>query len=92
MAIFAIIKQPGANSDRLEGAIHEKYPGAVYGLDNGAWLVADTGTAKDVSDRLMITGGENGSGIVVEFASYFGRANPAIWTWIKANWEGPVSG
>jgi len=29
-----------------------------------------------------------GSAVVIEAASYFGRANPAIWSWIKTHWEG----
>ena len=87
MTIFAIIRQPGPNFERLGLAIAQTYPLHHYDLGNGAWLVAARGTAKDIADRLLITGGENGSAVVVEAASYYGRANPAIWTWIKANWE-----
>lgn len=92
MAIFAIIKQPGPNGERLENAIHAAFPSTVYNLSASSWLVAASGTAKDVSDKIGITGGESGSAIVTETASYYGRANPAIWTWIKTNWEGPPIG
>ncbi len=87
MTIFAIIRQPGPNSERLGIVIAQMYPLHHYDLGEGAWLVAARGTAKDIADRLNITDGSNGSAVVVETASYYGRANPAIWTWIKANWD-----
>ena len=87
MAIFAIIKQPGS-ADNVGFAVHSQYPALHYDLGADAWLVAAQSTAQDVSEKLGITSGINGSAIIVEVASYFGRANPAIWTWIKANWEG----
>jgi len=93
MAIFAIIAQPGTNSTKLPSAVADAFGAAHYPLENGVWLVSAAGTAKDVSDRLGISpAAENGTGVVVEVASYFGRANPAIWSWIKANWEGAPVG
>ena len=92
MAIFAIIKQPGLYGEKLGAAIGQRYPDAFYSLSNDAWLVSDIGTAQDVSERLGITSGENGSAVVIEMASYFGRANPAIWSWIKTMWESPPGG
>lgn len=87
MSIFAIMRQPGANNERLGPAIAQTYPLHHYDLGEGSWLVAGRGTAKDISDRLGITDGRNGSAVVVETGSYYGRANPAIWTWIKNNWN-----
>ena len=88
MAIFALIQQPGANAEKLASAVGTTYVGANYPLGNGVWLVATSGTAEEVSNKLQITpNAEVGAAIVVEVASYFGRANPAIWSWIKANWE-----
>lgn len=87
MPVFTVIQQPHANSARLETAIKQTYPLHNYPLGGGAWLVAARGAAKDIADRLEITEGTNGAAVVVEAASYYGRANPAIWTWIKANWE-----
>ena len=87
MAIFTIIKQPGPNAENLGPAIADTYPLHNYDLGGGAWLIAAVGTAKDVADRLQISEGTNGSAVVLEAASYYGRANPAIWTWIKANWS-----
>ena len=58
------------------------------GLDGGAgWLISAKATAKDVSDKLQITDGTSGAALIIEMASYFGRANRAIWTWIKNNLE-----
>lgn len=88
MTIFAVIKQPGPNSEKLAGAVVSHFPQQHYDLGNGTWLVAETGTASDVSTKLGITPeGEAGSAVILEVASYYGRANPAIWTWVKTNWE-----
>lgn len=92
MTVFAIIRQPGSNGENLAEVIAKMYPDADYDLGSGAWLVSDSATAKDVSDKLNISDGINGSAIVLEVASYFGRANPAIWSWIKAKWERPPVG
>ena len=87
MAIFAIIKQPG-QADNVGGAIQAHYPVSHYDLGADSWLVAAPTTAQDLSEKLEITSGINGAAVIAEVASYFGRANPAIWSWIKANWEG----
>ena len=93
MTIFAVIVQPGPNSERLENAVRERFGGANYQLDGGhGWLVAAKATTKEVSDTLGITDGSNGAGLVVEVASYFGRANPNIWSWIKTHWDAGQNG
>lgn len=90
MAIFAVIQTPGENGEKLANAVARAYPDAFYTLKPEVWLVSGQGTAQDVSNKLGISpGGVNGSGLVVEAASYYGRANPAVWTWIKNYWEGP---
>ncbi len=88
MAIFAVIIQAGPGSGGLATAIHQHFPRVNYPFDgNRGWLVAAKATAKEVSDALGITDGASEAALVVEVASYFGRANPSIWTWIKDNWE-----
>lgn len=90
MAIFAIIPQPGPHADKLAPAIIGAFPDAYLSIGSSVWLVAGSGTAQDISNRVGITGVEPnvvGSAVVIEAASYFGRGNPAIWSWIKANWE-----
>lgn len=92
MSIFVVIQQtPTGPSGSLVGAIHAsglpKYP-----LQDDVWLLSRVGTARDLCVALGIEGGENGTAVVTEVASYFGRANPAIWSWIKTNWEGEPLG
>lgn len=92
MTIFAVIQQPHPSHSALSVAIFQAYPDDTYDLGNGAWLISDSVTAKEVSDKIGISDGTNGSAVVIEAASYFGRANPAIWSWIKAKWEGGPNG
>jgi hypothetical protein len=94
MAVFLIVALPHENRAKLPAAINAAFPNANYTLDsNAGYLVsATTITAQMVSDRVGLTDGTNGAGIVVEVAAYYGRANPNIWTWIKNNWEGSPSG
>jgi hypothetical protein len=92
MTIFAIITEPNPNNVRLPDAISGLFGTAHFKIDGGqAWLVSSGKTAKDVSDELGITDGTNGAAVVVEVAGYFGRANPNIWSWIKANWDTPAT-
>lgn len=87
MPVFAVIRQT-SKAGALEGAIRKEFAEASYDLGHGTWLVAGSGTAHDISDKLGITpDAVSGTGIVIEAASYYGRANPAVWTWIKENWE-----
>jgi hypothetical protein len=92
MTIFTIIQQPGTVGDKLSKAVALAYADDLYDLGGGVWLVADSATAQEVSKKVGITDGINGSGVVVEVASYYGRTNPAVWTWMKAKWEGPTVG
>ena len=88
MAVFAVIVQAESVDAKLAAAIQQHYATANYQLDGDrGWLVAGRGTAQEVSNTLGITDGTNGAALVAEMASYFGRANPNIWTWIKDNWE-----
>lgn len=93
MAVYAIIRQPGPNSEKLEESLIAGYgPDKVLNVGPETWLVAASGTAMNVSEHVGITSGHAGSALVLEVGSYFGRANPSIWSWIKANWEGPPIG
>ena len=87
MAIFTVISQPGKNSHMLPGVIAKLYPNSHYQLSESAWLVAAAGTATEVSNKIGISDGQNGSALVLEISDYFGRANSNIWTWIKNKWE-----
>lgn len=87
MTVFAVIAQEGFDREKLPAALEASFPNAVYKLDENAWLVPFKGSAEDLSDTLGVTTGENGGAIILEVASYFGRANPNIWAWIKTNWE-----
>ena len=89
MAIFVIIPQPNHNNNTpLPAAIMAAYPNKWFALDaNAGWLISTKGTPQEISEKLGITSGANGAAVIVEMASYFGRANPNTWTWIKTNWE-----
>jgi hypothetical protein len=92
MSIFIIVRQLPVPESDLGVAIKAAFPDDVYELGDGAWLVSDSSTALDVSNKIGITEGKVGSAVVIEAASYYGRANPAIWSWIKTKWEGGPNG
>lgn len=96
MAIFAVIKQPNTTNRRaLEDAIHERFPDKSYLIATGVWLVSAPVTARTLSDQLGVTGETDtptAGAVVLEVASYFGKANPEIWSWIKNNWDADLDG
>lgn len=93
MSIFVIVQQnasgpSGTLAAKIASVGHPSYP-----LSVGVWLMAFRGTAMDLCSELGISpNAEFGTAVVTEVSSYYGRANPAIWTWIKSNWEGAPLG
>jgi hypothetical protein len=88
VAIFAIIPTPNPNNTKLAMAIAEHFKEENYPIDGDrGWLISANLPGKAVSDLLGITDGRTESALVLEVASYFGRANPNIWSWIKLHWE-----
>ena len=65
MTIFAVIQQPHPSHSALSVAIFQAYPDDTYDLGNGAWLISDSVTAKEVSDKIGISDGTNGSAVVI---------------------------
>jgi hypothetical protein len=85
--IFAIFGV--ANPTVLGPVIAATYPTDHYVIEapGNEWLVSDSGTAKDVCDKLGITGGERGAAIVVGVRGYYGRKSTDLWEWMKAKLE-----
>lgn len=81
MILFAVLSVP--ENVALDGAIAATFGDNSFKLIPGQWLVAANTTSAEVSNRLGITDGRNGSGIVVAIASYYGRASSNIWEWMK---------
>jgi len=87
MSIFVVFRI--TEPEKMKRAIESAYPNNYFELENNEWLISEKGTAKDVSDKLGITGSEHtvGSAIVFSMNSYFGRAPTNIWEWIKTKAE-----
>jgi hypothetical protein len=92
MPVFAVIPQPNPNSAKLPGAVTANFANEYLQLENEkGWLISAKGTAQELSAKLGVTSGDNGAALILEIASYFGRANPNIWSWVKAKMEAPPS-
>ena len=92
MSIFVVVQQNPAGPNGSLADMIVSTGLAHYKLQEGVWLVSNEGTARETCEKLGIVDGKTGTAVVTEVGSYFGRANPAIWTWIKKNWGGQPIG
>jgi hypothetical protein len=88
--IFAIVSFTSPN-DPLATAIATTYPESQLQAtpEGSLYFVSDSGTAKDVSDKIGVSAGTFGSVIVLAVSGYFGRAPMNIWEWIAAKITAP---
>jgi len=87
MAVFVICRL--SNAPAVRAALEREFPSDYFDLGYNAWLLAaNRATAKSVSDRLGISDGASGSGLVVSVRNYFGRAPDAVWDWLEENLRG----
>jgi hypothetical protein len=82
MALFALMTSE--DTPALEAKIKELFPNAYLQVEPRQWFLIGSGTAKDVSERLGITSGVSGSGIVISVGGYYGRAGTNVWEWIAS--------
>ena len=93
LAVFVVLSQHPNMDERLDAAIKENYPGNFYFMGRSQWLVAAEGTAREVSDRLGITGVDPPgivSSVVFGVAGYYGRASSEMWEWVAAKLGGHI--
>jgi len=74
----------------MEAAVRRVFPSDHFKVADDQWLISAIGTAKDISDKLGVTpGNETGPAIVFSMANYYGRATTEVWDWIKVKAEQP---
>jgi hypothetical protein len=86
-SITALLPNP-----KLDEAIKTNFPNSHLQVSPTVWLVAGSGTAQEVSNKIGLTEGGLGSAVIFSTSGYYGRAPSNIWEWIKAKMEAPVSG
>ena len=84
MTIFAVIATN--QQEKLGAAIAKIYPENHIRINAESWLVSSEGTSNELSDKLGVTDGSNGSAVVLSVSGYYGRAPTSIWEWMKAKW------
>jgi hypothetical protein len=82
MAVFAVIGS--ANPEAVKKAVVRQYGASHYEFASNMWFISDTGTTKDIADKLGITASEDGTlGVVLQVGAYSGRATGTAWTWLQ---------
>jgi hypothetical protein len=88
MTIFVVFRV--LDPAKMEAALNRLFPNDHLKVDDDEWLVSAVGTAKEISDKLGVTPGNDiGGAMIFSMANYFGRATTEIWDWIKAKAEAP---
>jgi hypothetical protein len=86
ITIFAVIAV--TEGAKVVAALETHFSGNYMKIGATDYLVAappkSVATAKDLSDKLGITDGVNGAGMVLNIAGYYGRLNPNIWEWMAS--------
>jgi hypothetical protein len=74
----------GENDAALAKAVQETYPNDHIKAWDGCWIVSDNNLiAKQVSEKIGVTGGSIGKAMVVAIAGYSGWAPKTVWEWLR---------
>ncbi len=88
MTVFVVLN--ASHPIKVGQALKTNFGENYLQISSGEWLVAASGlTAKDISDKLGISEGTNGSAIIFTTAGYWGRAGNNIWEWIGTKIQQP---
>jgi hypothetical protein len=80
MNLFIVVATRGA--EEISASI-ENSGFANYVVKDDTWLVFSNTSARRLSERLGIRGGENGSGLICLVEDYSGRLPSEAWQWLR---------
>jgi hypothetical protein len=86
MAIFLIT--PINKPESILESVKSDFPNDYYVIPSTKSIfVKFSGTTRELSDKLKISEGESGTGVVIPVTNYYGRAPTDIWEWLKSRME-----
>jgi hypothetical protein len=92
--LYVVLSQRPEMDERLGAAIKAAFPENFLQMaERGQWIVVGEGTAREISNKIGITGVEPteiGTSIVFSVSGYFGRASSEIWEWIAVKLGGHI--
>jgi hypothetical protein len=94
--LYVVLSQRPEMDARLEEAVKAAFPGNFFQIsERGQWLVVGEGTAREISNKIGITGTEPdqakiGTSIVFAVSGYFGRASSELWEWVAVKLGGHI--
>lgn len=88
--LFAVMADP--DNRKIVGILEAEFPEDHLQIRPGQWFLVSSGTARQVSDRLQVTpGNETGAAVIVSVNGYYGRTSSQIWEWVAAKVGKPTS-
>ncbi len=88
LVLFAVVSP--TENPLLGMKIASLFPDTHFTVSGFHWLVVTSGTtSQELATKLGLADGSSGTGIVYGTSSYWGRANPQIWEWIRAKMSVP---
>jgi len=86
MTLFIVVGTFPRNFETLGQSVAEAYKDNHLRLNPGCWIIADSVTAREVSEKIGVgsTATPSGTAVVASVANYYGRASTEIWEWMKS--------
>ena len=89
--MYAIIAT--TNPSLMKVSVESVYGDNCRQFTDNIWLVHDTGSTKDIADKVHLTDGANGcTGVVLAFSGYSGFENSDNWVWLARHPEALPNG
>ena len=82
MQIFILV--PKNSSVNIDAQAESAFPGDNLKLDSGNWLVAASGTPREIAARIGVTEKGGPSVLVASIDSYWGLHPAPVWDWLTS--------
>jgi hypothetical protein len=82
MAIFVLI--PKNSSVQIDLQVESAFPGNSLKLDSGSWLVAATGTPREIAAKIGVTEKGGPAVFIASMNEYWGLHPAPVWDWLAS--------
>jgi hypothetical protein len=86
--LFIVASRHAANDETIKSLIVQHFPTDYYDIGRGQWIVAFSGTAKELFETLIPDGQEDailptsGGTVVFGISGYWGFTTEDLWEWM----------